>query len=185
MRNSRKEGLLVVKTDHPFQISKDGEYVNRNMVVCKDITYDVEYVAMDLEQMLTAAIFEVSQNQPQQKVQAQSEDNGNEEFYTKDNPSVAEVEEIANGLSMFLMMSKKTKKSEIIQKFEDLIAAGLITVEKGHSMTIPIWQRIHRKDKEKIVFCYIAFFVNPLQSVAMQTQQQEQAAEATTKSNTL
>ncbi len=184
MRNSRKDGLLVVRTSKPYKIAKDGGYVDRNMVICKDITYKTENIAMDLEQLITSAIFESSNATNQVENYDNSDETRNNNFYDNESPSSREVEEVGNGLKMFMMMSKSIPISKVVDKFEELIKCGLIIADNkvdGQVMTIPIWEKIHRNEKLRIVFCYISFFVNPLQSVVKQTQEQEKQKEFSAK----
>lgn len=184
MRNSRKEGLLVVETK-PYKVSKDGNYVDVKTVICKDITYDTEFVAMDFEQMFTTSMFNAPTMQDQNqrnKTIANDSSKDVEDFHKKDCPSTKEVDEVGKGLKMFASMSRAVPLSEYVQKFEDLINAGLVYAgDINQQMTIPIWQGIHRDDKLKIVFNYMAFFVNPLQNAVEETKQQEKQTGAMTK----
>lgn len=170
MKNSRKDGTLVVKCNKPYIMSVDGHGEERYIVICKEFNHHCEYIAMDLSQALQASIFampkrdnlKISDDDSQR--QKEDEDKA-EKYYNNECPSVAEVEEDAALIEMMLSMNIEVKISYIAEKFVGLVLAGLIKMENGKSMPYQLFSQLHIKDKLKIMFCYISFFVNPLQNL--------------------
>jgi len=174
MRNDRKAGLMVIETKRPFKVSEGGQYVDKTKIVCKDIgvNEEAEYIAMDLQQLLMSAMFDMANNVDRSHAQnTEEEDTG---FYDNNSPSTKEVDEVGNGLMTMVNMSTKVKMSDFIRKFVDLIGFGLFEVD-GKRLNMESWGTIGLQDKQRIVFNYIAFFVNPLQNVASSTGKKEDA----------
>jgi len=166
MKNSRKDGTLVVKCNKPYIMSVDGQPVESHIILCKDINHEAEYIAMDLEQMLRASVL----NMPQQEgVEQQSGDNEDEKkaekYYEDECPSVADVEENANVIEMIAGMNTKIKVSELMKTFVGLVKCRLVVMENKLPMPYAVWDSLSLEDKLKIMYCYISFFVNPLQKL--------------------
>ena len=169
MKNSRKDGMLLVDCKKAYKIAVNGEFVDGYRIVCKDINYQAENIAFDLEQMMLAALVNIKTG----NTTNQQADDSNDDFYDNEAPSMADVEKAASGLEIIVKMSTGIELSKLVEKFVELIHCGLIFCENNIKMTIPIWQTVNRNDKLKIVFSYISFFVNPLQSAALRTVKQE------------
>lgn len=165
MKTSRKDGILILKTNKPYKIAVDGNLVDRNTIICREITGNTEGAAFDLEQMFDAAMFDIaaknSQKEKSQK-EKQEEEKKQKAFFDNDRPSNDEIEDQALGLEMIIRMNKVIKISTLTEIFNEFIVGNLISAEGNVSMTIPIWETIHRDDKLRILFWYTAFFVNPL-----------------------
>ena len=56
MKNDRKEGILIVNTDKPYKVSQDGNYIEKNQIVCREMDYSTEWIGADLYQMVMGAI---------------------------------------------------------------------------------------------------------------------------------
>jgi hypothetical protein len=171
MKNSRKDGTLVVKTNKPYIMSENGQGVERNIVICHESNHHTEYIAMDLDQALRASLCNmparesISMSPADKEKQKEDEEKANK-YYLNECPSVAEVEENSATVEMVLCMNTVIKVSEIAQKFVGLVNSGLIKMENGKSMPYEIWEKLDLQDKLKIMYCYISFFVNPLQKLA-------------------
>jgi hypothetical protein len=162
MKTSRKDGILVLKTDKPYKMAVNGTLEQRNIILCYDINNNAESAAFDLEQYFDVAIFDMAEKQVDRK-QMSDEELEKDDFFKKDSPTDKEIAEKALGLEMLLRSNKAILISKILETFNEIIKAGLIKADGGTVMTPTIWQSIHRDDKLKIVFWYAAFFVNPLQ----------------------
>jgi hypothetical protein len=162
MKTSRKDGILVLKTDKPYKMAVNGTLEQRNIILCYDINNNAESAAFDLEQYFDVAIFDMAEKQVDRK-QMSDEELEKDDFFKKDSPTDKEIAEKALGLEMLLRSNKAILISKILETFNEIIKVGLIKADGGTVMTPTIWQSIHRDDKLKIVFWYAAFFVNPLQ----------------------
>jgi hypothetical protein len=165
-KTSRKDGILVLKTDKPYKMAINGKLEQRNIILCFDINNQAESAAFDLEQYFDVAIFDMAEKQINKSTPARDDDKKEDDFFKKDSPSNKEIEEKALGIEMLLRSNKAILISKILETFNEIIQAGLIKADGGITMTSPIWQTIHRDDKLKIVFWYAAFFVNPLQRLS-------------------
>ena len=171
MKTSRKQGILVLKTDKTYDIAISGNIEKRNVIICKDINYENEGIAFDLEQSLMGAFMDASErfqkNRNDKNVLKITDETNkkNDEFLNKESPSEKEVDEQWMSLLMPILMSKSVKLKEVMSIFEQLCLSGLITCDANILMTISIWKTVNRSDKLKIAFSYMAFFVNPLQQL--------------------
>lgn len=170
MRNSRHDGVLVVKIKNGYKMAIDGHEVTRYRVKCLDIDYESEYTAADLEQYLTISMMsQVTTGAPDtQSIESKEQENKMKKFYESENPSVEEVEEQAKTFEMMVQFNNAIQMSKIMQVFEGLIRLKRICLEDGTPMAYSIWKDISRSDKNTIIFSYIAFFVNPLQKLSQQ-----------------
>lgn len=174
--NSRKDGVLVFKTNTPYKIAVNGQEQERSILICKDVTYQAERYAYDLEQYFTVAILDIQErtkkdNQlPDDKLKKETED-----FYTKENPTNEEIEQQAMGLETIIRMNKAIKISDIVSTFEGIVDCGLIQSDTGTIFNIYLWRNINRIDKLRIVMSYCAFFVNPLQRLSTMGTSMEQS----------
>lgn len=171
MRISRRDGILIVECKKSFKVAYDGKMVERNRVICKEITFEAEAAAFDLEQSVRVALMNISTPQDK-KYSSQEHNTANDEndekmkkFFENDCPSIKEVEEQGAMIEMMCSMNKQIRMSEIVNIFGELLHHGLIEIEGNIKMTPEIWKTVDRKDKLKIMFNYIAFFANPLQSL--------------------
>ena len=164
MVNSRKEGILVLNTEHTFPVSINGQFIDKQKIICKDIDYKTEYVAYDLEQAIQSALFGIAKQAngetPDGDFEKQQADN--QLFYKNESPTEEDVREQAEGLQLIVGMSQSVSISDIMRKFLAVVEGKRLFVEGNIPLTIPIWQKIHRDDKLKIAFSYICFFANPL-----------------------
>ena len=161
MKTSRKDGILVLKTDKPYKIAINGTLEQRNIILCYDINNKAESAAYDLEQYFDVAIFDLAAKQIEKKI-SKDEDN-EDDFFKKDSPSNKEIAERALGLEMIIRSNKTILISKILESFNEIIQSGIIKADGGITMTPSIWETVYRDDKLKIVFWYVTFFVNPLQ----------------------
>lgn len=170
-KNSRKDGVLYIECKHPFKIAVDGQEVERQKIIAHDITYNVEDVAFNLEQYLRVALLHMPaiENATENKKIAAADDKKAEQFYNNESPSSTEIEEQANLIQMMMEMNKEVLISKMMQEFTQIIYYNLLKVEGNINMTMPIWTTLHRDDKAKVLFSYIAFFVNPLQKLQNQS----------------
>ena len=160
-KTSRKDGILVLKTDKPYKIAINGTLEQRNIILCYDINNKAESAAYDLEQYFDVAIFDLAAKQIEKKI-SKDEDN-EDDFFKKDSPSNKEIAERALGLEMIIRSNKTILISKILESFNEIIQSGIIKADSGITMTPSIWETVYRDDKLKIVFWYVTFFVNPLQ----------------------
>lgn len=168
MKNSRRDGILLVDCKKPYKMAIDGQQVDKHRVICRDITNNTEYIAFDLEHYLRLAMFEIPKREEestQTQAQAAEEDSKAEKFYNNESPTMEEVQEQAHMLEMAVSMTKVIPLSKLMHTFEGLVNGGLIFMEGKIKMPRQIWNQIDRYDKLKIMFNYIAFFVNPLQKL--------------------
>lgn len=171
MKNSRKDGTLVVKINKPYTMSVDGQPVQEHVLICHEINQHCEYIAMDIEQYLKACVLNMStRNNEQRQVvydkQAKEDEKKAKNYYENECPSVAEVEENAAMLEMFVSMNTMIRVSQIMEKFVGFVNAGLIKMKNGKSLPYLYWNKLDMRDKLKIMYCYCSFFVNPLQNLA-------------------
>jgi hypothetical protein len=158
-RTSRKDGILIIKTDKPYKMAVNGRLEERSVIICNDINSSAELAAFNLEQLLDIPIFETGRKQKEVPSGELEED----DFFDKDCPSDKEIQERASGLEFMIRNCKEVKMSEIIIEFNGILRSGVIKLDGGSPMTKPVWDTMHRNDKLKIIFWYSAFFVNPLQ----------------------
>lgn len=171
MKTSRNQGILVLKTNEPYNIAINGNMEKRNIIICKDINYENETIAYDLEQSLMGAFIDTAErfskkNNDKDVLKITDETNKkNNEFLNKESPEEKEIDNQWSSLLMPILMSKNVKLKEIMSTFEQLALSGLIICDANIPMTITIWKTVSRQDRLKIAFSYMAFFVNPLQQL--------------------
>jgi hypothetical protein len=158
-RTSRKDGILIIKTDKPYRMAVNGRLEERNTIICNDINSSAELAAFNLEQLMDVALFETGRKQDNSNQSPLEAD----DFFDKDCPTDEEIKDKATALEFLVRASKDVKISEIIQEFKGILNSGVIKCDGGASMMPVIWDTVDRNDKVKIVFWYSAFFVNPLQ----------------------
>lgn len=164
MRTSRKDGVLVLKTEKPYTMAVNGSFEQRNTIICKDISNQAESAAFDLEQYFDAAIFEMAEKNTGRKTSKKQND---DDFFDIDCPSDQEIAERAAGLEMIIRSNRSVLLSKLLETFNEIIQAGLVCIDGGDPITAPVWSTVHRDDKLKIVFWYATFFVNPLQRLSL------------------
>lgn len=165
-KTSRRDGILVLKTNNPYKIAINGSMQEGYEIVCHDINYKTESLAYDLEQALMCALIDAGVKYGnREKSDLSSNDEENKKFFLADCPNDEQMESMCTSLCMPILMSREVKLTEIMSIFDRIALSGLIKCRGDISMTEPIWQTVHRKDKIKIAFSYMAFFVNPLSSL--------------------
>lgn len=176
MKNSRKDGKMIVHCKKSYKMAVDGQQSEQNRVICKDITYEAEYIAFDLEQYLNVALFNMPVREEFKKLPKTSDDDMKaEKFYKNECPSIKEVEEQANMFQIMISMNKEIQLSRIVETFEGIVRSKLIHMEGDIPMPYEIWKTLDRNDRIKIMFCYIAFFVNPLQRLQSLSTEMEKS----------
>lgn len=167
MKNSRTDGILVFDTVVPYKAAISGKLEERTKIICHDVTHKCESAAFELEQLVTVAMTGLPEQQKKgSKKQIDSEEKKAEKFYKNESPSDADVLAQARAIRMMVQMNNRIRVTEILEVFNEFIVAGVICWDGDQKMESPIWQTISREDKLMIVFRYIAFFVNPLESLA-------------------
>jgi len=163
MNTSRKAGLLVLNTKYPYKMAKSGQLQDSNIVICKELTYNYESIAFDIEQLFMNAILDMKHQVKEEQVKNVSENEIEiNNYFEIDNPDDDAITENAKSLEMLIKMSS-IPISKIIKLFDKLVDAGFIQSEGGFMMsTINMWQSIERNDRKDIMFKYISFFVKPL-----------------------
>jgi beta-mannanase len=171
MNTSRINGTLVLHTDKPYKMAKSGINSDATEIICKEITYAVENVANDMEQMVLSAVTDWaiknrSINGTSDSSGANEQMKANEDFNSNESPTEAQVNEQAKSLETTFKMQTGVKITELSIAFEQFINNHLILAEGGVEMSSkhPIWISIDRKDKLKIMFSYLCFFIQPLSS---------------------
>jgi len=175
MNTSRFEGRLVLHTNKPYKIarqsSEGGSNSDATEIICKEITFAVENAANDLEQMFKSAVTNWGLSHPSIDNKAQPDTSGedakNSAYEANDSPSEKEVENQAAGLENMFMLNTDFMISDLSKKFNEFVNAGLVMAENETkiSTTHPIWISIDIKDKRRILFSYLSFFVKPLSSL--------------------
>lgn len=164
MKNSRKDGILILNCHKPYKMAIDGQYVEKYRLLCKEHNSESEYAVMDLGQYLTVALMNMPQNEQIQTDKTTDEQEKKAmKFYDNECPTMAEVEEQATLIEMMMLTNNQVTVSKLMQCFEGIVRSGLIFMEGNVQMPYQTWKQIHINDKLKIMYSYIAFFVNPLQ----------------------
>ena len=171
MITSRKDGILVLHTAKKYKMAGQGIITEQNEVVCKEITYPVEAIAFDIDQLFCNAMMAMAS-----KTRPTAGDNVPEPvkdgYEDKDNPTESEIAEKAEELSLMFKMNDSSKMSELVGLFTGLVKAGFIEAFGAVKMTDKvIWPDIDRNDKLKIIFSYISFFIKPLASLEKSSTQ--------------
>ncbi len=168
MKTSRIEGLLVINCKKPYQIAKNGINQDATEIICKEINFATEGIADDLEQMFFSAMADSQKRNPNsgtstdEDVDKQIKEN--QDFVNNDNPIESEIDNKAMILEYIFKINQAYKFTDIEALFGKLVNAGLIMAENETKLTTthPIWMKISREDKRRIMFSYISFFANPL-----------------------
>lgn len=174
MKNDRKEGILIVNTDKPYKVSHDGNYIEKNQIVCREMDYRTEWIGADLYQMVMGAIVTSHINKSDAISQSSNSSNNEtdaEKFNSNNSPTIKQVEDMAEGYKMFVMTSSDVHISTFMEKFEGMVSAELIQSDVNKPIGLGDWRTgVNWQDKMKIAFCYISFFAIPSQNVSQTTE---------------
>ena len=185
MTNDRTQGLLVFDIKTPYKVSVNGEFEERTGIICHEMNNKTSCnTAADMEQVLLTAFYglERKAGNTQTKKQMQKEEKEENDFYENNSPSNEDVKERADQLKLLFKMQREVKTSEIMGLFEELVTEKLLSTEGDVKMYGNVWESIDYQDQTDIMWRYIVFFVNPLQSLS-QTDMTESKGE-NTKSET-
>lgn len=171
MVTSRKEGMLVVLTAKPYKMAKSGVLSNANEVIMKEITYEAEGIAYDIQQLFANAMMDIALKSKNLNANAPKVPEAKDSFDDEESPSAAQVREKAEELKVMYQMNSASDLSKLVKVFTGFVNAGLIFAEGMIPMTEKaIWPTIDRNDRLDLIFSYIAFFVQPLASLSSQQQ---------------
>ena len=125
-------------------------------------------IAADMEQALIAAFSGIGRKSEttQTKKQIQKEEKEENDFYENNSPSDKDVKERAEQLALMFKMQREVKMSELVEMFEQLVAGKLLSTDGDKVMYGNVWNTIDYNSQIDIMFRYIVFFVNPLQSLS-------------------
>ncbi len=166
MKTSRTDGILVIQTKKPYKIAINGQAEDRTEIICHDVTSKSEEAAVDLEQLLTAAMGSIEQRATTtSKKQMLADEKKGKDFFGNNSPSDADIEEQAQALEMMIKLNKSVKVSELMEVFREFLAAGTVCAAGDQQMYANIWETVDYRDKLRIMYWYAAFFVNPLESL--------------------
>jgi len=167
LTNDRLQGILSFNIKNPYKITVDGDFEDRTEIICHEFNNKASAnTAWDLEQLLLSAFSSIERKaEKMTKKQIQKEEKEENLFYENNSPSEKEVAERSDQLLLMFKMQKEVKMSELMDLFEDMVAEKLLSTAGDVKMFAPVWDSIKPKDKLDIVFRYIVFFVNPLQSL--------------------
>lgn len=185
MTNDRTQGLLVFDIKTPYKVSVDGKFEERTGIICHEMNNKTSCnTAADMEQVLLTAFYglERKAGNTQTKKQMQKEEKEENDFYENNSPSNEDVKERAEQLALMFKMQREVKMSELVEMFEQLVAGKLLSTDGDKVMYGNVWESISYQDQADIMWRYIVFFVNPLQSLS-QTDMTESKGE-NTKSET-
>lgn len=165
--NDRLQGILSFNIKNPYRVTVDGDFEERTEIICHEFNNKASCnTAFDLEQLLLSAFKELeSKDDERTKKQIMKEEKEENIFYENNSPSEKDISERADMLLLMFKMQTKVKMSELINLFEDIVAEKLLSTAGDVKMFSPVWDTIKPRDKFDIVFRYIVFFVNPLQSL--------------------
>ena len=168
MNNNRNDGVFAFNIKHPYKVSIDGTFEDRNGIICHEFdSKATANTAADIEQMLTTSFGKIaSKADSRTKKQIQKEEKEENDFYDNNSPSDEEIKTRAKELRLMFNMQREVRMSELIDIFEDFVAGKLIKTEGDITMYGNIWDSLHKDDRIDIMFRYIIFFVNPLQSLS-------------------
>lgn len=170
MTTTRLDGLLIFNTKGPYKISVDGTFEERNEVICHEMNNKSSCnTAADLEQLLLSAFKSASRGEDDNRTtkQIQKEEKEENVFYSNDTPSEKDIKERADQLAFMFKMQKEVKMSELTDLFDSIVAERLIHSQGDIVMYGNVWDTLGYKDRIDIMFRYIVFFVNPLQSLSL------------------
>lgn len=168
MTNDRLNGILSFNIKNPYKITVDGTFEERTEIICHEFNNKASCnTAFDLEQLLLSAFSSIERKaEKMSNKQIQKEEKEENLFYENNSPSEKEVAERSDQLLLMFKMQKEVKMSELMSLFEDIVAEKLLSTAGDVKMYGNVWDSIKPKDKLDIVFRYIVFFVNPLQSLS-------------------
>lgn len=169
MNSDRQEGLLVFNLKGTYKVSVEGKFEERNGIICHEFNNKTSAnAAFDMEQLLLTAFSSIQRKSEEVKTkkQIQKEDKEENDFYENDTPSISDIKERADQLCLMFKMQKEVKMSELMELFEQFVAEKLIRTEGDKVMYADKWDVLNNKDRLDIMFRYIVFFVNPLQSLS-------------------
>ena len=180
MMTSRKDGILVLHTAKKYKMACQGVMTEQNEIVCKEITYPVESIAFDMDQLFCRAI--MSMRSAASETHNAEPETVVDEYETKDSPTESEVSEHTKDLELMFKMNTGADMSTMVTLFTKLVNAGMVVAFGDTKMTDKsIWPDIAPNDKLKIMFAYISFFIKPLANlVASSTQKPESKGSAAT-----
>ena len=168
MTNNREQGVFSFDIKHPYKVSIDGTFEDRNGIICHEFdSKATANTAADMEQMLLTAFSTITNKADSRtKKQIQKEEKEENDFYENNSPSDEDIKKRADELSLMFKMQRDVKMSELIDMFEDFIAGKLIRTDGDKIMYGNTWDGVHKDDRIDIMFRYIIFFVNPLRSLS-------------------
>ena len=168
MKTSRLDGILVLQTDKPYEIAISGKMEQRNTIICRDINAKTENAACDLEQALMTAMMTLQGRETKEisKAQMAKDEKAEKDFFKNDSPKMSDIDAQAQAIEMIVnMASGSVRKSQLKEMFYE-IACERLACDGDLKLTQSVWDTISLKDKNKIMFRYCAFFVNPFEAVS-------------------
>ena len=169
MNSDRNEGLLVFNLKGSYKVSVEGAFEDRNGIICHEFNNKASCnAAFDMEQLLLTAFSSIQRKSEEAKTkkQIQKEEKEENDFYENDSPSPSDIKERADQLCLMFKMQKEVRMSELMDLFEEFVAEKLISTEGDKVMYGQTWDKLNNGDRLDIMFRYIVFFVNPLQSLS-------------------
>ena len=169
MNTSRADGILVVPVSE-YEASVGGQFVKCKTIIMKEMKSELaDDAASDLEQLTKTAIMKLTKEfQGQERPAVEDDDDDEYDFYNDNSPSEEEVEKQVDQLSAMIFMQDGVKASKFLAVFKTINSEGLIRIEGDYRMQETVWKNMKRQDRIKLMIAYIAFFVQPLQSVQKQ-----------------
>ncbi len=169
MTNDRLQGVFSFNIEHPYEVSVNGAFEKRTGIICHEMNNKGSCnVAADLETLVKSGIMAVQSRSSakQTQKQIQKEEKVEEDFYKKNAPAEAEVKKRADELNGLFGLQDHILPSRLMEVFEGIVAEKLISTDGDKVMYGNVWDSIHYKSKLDIIFRYIVFFANPLQSLS-------------------
>jgi len=165
MTTSRNDGILVINTIKPYEMAIEGGIENdKHEIICREPTSKMENIVFEIEDMFISAAMDMAERSTgaskATKAQLKKDEKDEKDFYESDCPSEEQMKTQEMNHELLIRMAGKT--SELMDKFSQLIAAGLVNAQGDLPMTAPRWESVSREDKKRIMFRYCAFFVRPL-----------------------
>ncbi len=177
MKTSRTEGILILATKKPYKVAIEGNLEERFEIICHDVNSKCEAAAADMEQLIIRGLTAIPEGQSKaSKKQMMKDEKKDKDFFENDTPSDKEINEQAQNLQMIMQMNGAVNISELMDIFQEILAAGVIEYAGGKKMTQTVWGSVDRHDKVAVMFKYCSFFVNPLEqlvNMASSTDSQE------------
>ena len=136
----------------------NGQKAEQNEIICKELGYDSECIAFDIEQLFTSAMIDIANKTKDLNRNTSTQaDFEVSDYETNDSPTEKEVADNANSLAIMFKMNSAAKMSELVKLFNGLVNAGLIQAFGNVPMSEQIiWPTIDRVDKLNIIFSYIS-----------------------------